>query len=219
VLVALPVFQFLFFRGLFRWAIWTRVLWGLSRLRLRLATTHPDRRAGLGFLKLPSLAFCAAFLLGTASVLCAAWGTQVLHSGARVREFRSPFIVFVVLGELLAFGPLFPFMPRLFNARQIARAEYGGLATDYSRRLYRRWIEPKERPDPLGSADFQSLTDLGQSYADFVDKMTVLLFAPRDLVLLFAFMASPVIPLLLLELPLHELLLRLAQLFFGSIPK
>jgi len=41
-LVALPMFQFLVYRALWRWAIWVQMLWRLSRLRLQPTATHPD---------------------------------------------------------------------------------------------------------------------------------------------------------------------------------
>ena len=48
--VSLPLFQFLLIRWYFRLFIWTRFLWQVSRLDLRLVPTHPDRVGGLGFL-------------------------------------------------------------------------------------------------------------------------------------------------------------------------
>jgi hypothetical protein len=49
-LVGLPAYQFLVYRWLWRWLVWARLLWGLSRLRLRPLSTHPDQRGGLAFL-------------------------------------------------------------------------------------------------------------------------------------------------------------------------
>ena len=50
VAVAIPLFQFLLYRWLWRLFIWTRLLWTLSRMNLQLTPTHPDLAAGLGFL-------------------------------------------------------------------------------------------------------------------------------------------------------------------------
>ena len=49
-LVSLPIFQFLLVRWYFRMFIWTRFLWQVSRIELKLVPTHPDRVGGLGFL-------------------------------------------------------------------------------------------------------------------------------------------------------------------------
>ena len=55
--VSLPLVQFLLIRWYFRLFIWTRFLWQVSRIELRLVPTHPDRAGGLGFLSIMSYAF------------------------------------------------------------------------------------------------------------------------------------------------------------------
>ena len=49
-LVALPIYQFLIYRWLWRTFIWCRFLRRVSKLDLQLIPTHPDQAAGLGFL-------------------------------------------------------------------------------------------------------------------------------------------------------------------------
>ena len=55
--VSLPLFQFLLLRWYFRLFIWARFLWQVSRIKLSLIPTHPDRCGGLGFLSLVRVAF------------------------------------------------------------------------------------------------------------------------------------------------------------------
>jgi len=214
-LVGLPAFHFLLWRALWRWAIWARVLGGVARLPLRLAATHPDRRGGIAFLERPSLAFAVVAAFAASCVLCGAWATLMLH-GARLSSFEPAFIAFAVAGEALAFAPLLPFAPRLFLARRAARHEYGALATDYSRQFHRRWIERRERERLLGTPDLQSLADLGNSWRELIDKMSPFLFSARDAAALLVAMLLPVIPLLLMETPVAQLLARLARLLAGG---
>ncbi len=68
-LVSLPLFQFILLRWYFRFFIWARFLWHVSRIELSLIPTHPDRCGGLGFLS----SICYAF-----SPLLAAQGTAPL---------------------------------------------------------------------------------------------------------------------------------------------
>ncbi len=49
VLVSLPLLLILVLGWLSRLAMWSHLLWRISRLRLRLVASHPDRAAGLGF--------------------------------------------------------------------------------------------------------------------------------------------------------------------------
>jgi hypothetical protein len=46
--VSLPLVQFILLRWYFRLLIWTRFLWQVSRIDLRLVAIHPDRRRRLG---------------------------------------------------------------------------------------------------------------------------------------------------------------------------
>src|SRR5262249_50693074 len=64
-LVSLPTFQFLMWRSLFLWALWVWVLFGLARTPLRLVPAHADRRAGISFLKMPTVVYCSVLLFAT----------------------------------------------------------------------------------------------------------------------------------------------------------
>src|SRR5206468_8851634 len=55
--VSLPLVQFILLRWYFRLLIWTRFLWHVSRIDLRLVAIHPDRAGGLGFLSTVTYAF------------------------------------------------------------------------------------------------------------------------------------------------------------------
>jgi hypothetical protein len=217
-LVSLPIFQFVLWRSLFRWGLWARVLGGISRLPLRLLPTHADRCGGIEFLKRPSIAYCTVLLLAVSSTLCGGWETQILLYGTKIDALKPLFIVFALIGTLIALTPLLMFLPRLFVARVRGRQAYGGLVSDYSRQLQERWIERPTRADLLGSADFQSLADLTTSYRENVAKMRVLLFSLRDCILLLVASLLPAIPILLSQLPAREVLKRLLHLLTGGMP-
>jgi hypothetical protein len=217
-LVALPIFQFVLWRSLFRWALWVRLVAGLSRLRLRLLPAHADRRGGIAFLKLPSLSYGAVLLLALSSALCGGWATQMILYGTKVDAIRPLFIAFILVGTLIAFAPLVLFVPMLFRARRQGRAAYGTLMTDYARQFQERWIERKAPADLLGTADIQSLADLSSVQRENVEKMQVALFEIRDVVVLLVVALVPAIPLLLSQLPAREVLKRLLHLLTGGMP-
>ena len=75
-------------------------------------------------------------------------------------------------------------------------------------------MAPRWRPDgePLiGSADVQSLADLGNSY-ELVREMRVLPFTRDAVIQLGVITLLPLAPLLLTMIPLEELLKRLVQI-------
>ena len=216
-LVSLPLFQFVLWRSLFRWGLWARVLFGLSRVPLRLLVAHADRRGGIAFLKRPSVGYGALLLLAMSSVLCSGWASEIVHYGAKLSAFKSLFIIFVGVGSLVAFGPLLAFVPQLFAAGLRGRRQYEALLSDYSSQFDERWL-PGGRPrsDLLGSQDIQALADLGNAYRDNVEKMQILLFSPRDIIPLLVASLLPAIPILFLQLPMKEVLKGLQHLLTGG---
>ena len=69
-------------------------------------------------------------------------------------------MVFAVLGPLLVFGP------KLAAAKRAGLREYGTLAQRYVREFDGKWLRggaPADEP-LIGSADIQSLADLGNSF-------------------------------------------------------
>jgi hypothetical protein len=217
-LVSLPVFQFVLWRSLFHWALWVRVLGGLSRVPLRLLPTHADERGGIDFLKRPSVAYGAVLLLAVSSALCGGWETQILLYGTKIDALRPLFIAFLLIGTIIVFAPLLVFVPQLFRARLWGREAYGALVTDYSRQFQERWVERPGQAELLGNSDFQSLADLSSSYQDNVNKMRVILFELRDVVLLIVATLIPALPIVLTLLPAREVLKRLLHLLTGGMP-
>jgi hypothetical protein len=213
-LVALPMFQFLVYRALWRWAIWVQLLWRLSRLNLRPTATHPDLAGGLDFLSWPSVAF--GYVLSALSATQAGvWADQVLRAGVKVTDLKAEAAVFIIAAVVVALGPLLVLSPKLWRCKIEGQLGYGSLATDYTRLFQARWIERDDRADVLGSADIQSLADLANGYG-VVDKMRVVPFGPRTVIVVAAAALAPLIPVALLGIPLPDLLAKLGGAFLGK---
>ena len=50
MLVSYPIVQFLILRWLWRWVLWVRVIFALSKIGLRIYPSHPDKAGGLAFM-------------------------------------------------------------------------------------------------------------------------------------------------------------------------
>ena len=210
--VSLPVFQFILLRWYFRLFIWTRFLSQVSRSPLRLLPAHPDRTAGLGFLSTTVVAFTP--ILAAHGVLVAGTiANQIFFDGAKLLDFELELAVIVVFLLLVVLGPLLLFTPQLAAARRASLREYGTLAQRYAREFDSKWLRggaPAGEP-LLGSADIQSLADLGNSFE--IVRSTRLLPFTRDAVLqLGVITLLPVAPLVLTMIPLEELMTRLLQI-------
>lgn len=214
--VSLPIYQFLVYRWLWRWLTWSRLLWGISRLPLCPSATHPDRQGGLGFLSEPSVGF-AYVLLGIDAVQAAVWGDRIRYGHDSITSLKAEFTVSIVLACLLALGPLLAFFPVMWRTRHQAVREYDALAADYTRAFHRRWIESEDRRDLLGTSDIQSLADLAHSY-EVMATMRLVPISGRLIILIIASAVVPVIPLLLMQVPLFDLIRKLGGVALGGLP-
>ncbi len=212
--VSLPLFQFLLLRWYFRVFIWARFLWQVSRIELKLVPTHPDRVGGLGFLANTAYAFLP-LALAHGAVLAGMLANRILHLGAKLPEFKAEIVLMLFFVQFLVFGPLFAFAGQLARAKRTGLGEYGSLAARYVREFDGKWLRggaPSGEP-LVGTADIQSLADLGNSF-EIVKGMRL---APvtRDAILqLAAATLLPVVPLLLTMMPWDELLKRLFGMVF-----
>jgi hypothetical protein len=171
--VSLPLFQFLLVRWYFRLFIWARFLWQVSRIELSLIPTHPDRLGGLSFVSGQVYAF---------AVLAVAHGAMLAGTLANRIFFRGH--VAAVQGRDRHHGDLHAvpdrrsaagFHAQLSQAKRSGLREYGTLAERYVREFDAKWLRGGASADEtlMGSADIQSLADLGNSYGVVQDMRIV----------------------------------------------
>jgi hypothetical protein len=197
-LVGWSLYQFLLWRSLWRWAIWMRLLAGLSRLDLAVVPIHSDRRGGLGFLGLPSSDYCAMLLFAVSSVLSAEWGNRLDLTS--LQSFEPFVIAFVLVSVLIAFGPLLLFAPQLERARRLALVEIAALGTHVGR-LYERQFRRDHSPEGELGPDTALL-----AYTLLIQRNAVERFVPvpiylRDFVTLLAATLLPIVPVVLMRVP------------------
>jgi hypothetical protein len=209
--VSLPIFQFILLRWYFRMVIWARFLWQVSRIDLQLMPTHPDRAGSLGFLAIITQAF-APLLAGQGVMLAGVMANKIFYAGARLVDFKMEIVALVTVMLFFVVAPLLVFVPVLARTKRAGLSEYGGLAQRYVREFDRKWLRggaPPEEP-LVGSADIQSLADMGNSF-EVVKGMRLVPFGKEMVVQLAMISLLPVAPLVLTMIPLGELLDRFLQ--------
>ena len=212
--VSVPIFQFILLRWYFRLFVWARFLWQVSRIDLQLMPTHPDRCGGLGFLALTSQAF-APVLVAQGLLLAGMIANQIFYAGASLPEFKVELIGLVAMMVFAILGPMLVFSRQLEAAKRTGLREYGTLAQRYVREFDRKWLRggaPADEP-LIGSADIQSLADLGNSF-EVVKGMRLAPFTMRTVLQLAVATLLPVAPLMLTMISLEELLVRLLKAVF-----
>ena len=208
--VAVPILQFFMYRWLWRLLIWTLFLRNLSRLKLNLVATHPDRAGGLGFLGNAHLSL-AIFAFIFSCVLSGHVAFQVYFEAVPIETFKVLFAVYLVLMELICLGPLLIFVPLLARTRREGLRQYSLLADTYNRAFEQKWVKSQAPPDEplLGSADIQSLADLGNSFG-VIREMKLVPFSRQQMLQIAVIASLPGLPLIFLVLPVGELLKLLA---------
>jgi hypothetical protein len=211
LLVSLPVFQFILVRWYFRLFIWARFLWHVSRMDLAYAPMHPDRNGGIGFLSRIGFAF-APLLLAQGTLLAGMIANRIFFEGAALAAFKLEIFAFVAIMVGVVLAPLLVFIPPRARAKREGLREYGHLAKQYIDEFDAKWLRAGARGgEPLvGSADVQSLADMGNSF-EIVRGMRLVPITRDTLLQLVVVTLLPVAPLLLTMISPEEIIGQLLK--------
>jgi len=204
ILFCTPLMHFLFFRWLWRIFLWFRFLTKVSKLNLQLFPTHPDQAGGLGFVG-EAQRFFGILVFAYSCGITGVVANQILYGKIPLQHFAASIAAYAIFVLILTTGPLVVFTGKLLATKREGLLEYGSLATAYSGSFHRKWIqdEHSEQEELLGSADIQSLADLGNSY-EFIEHMKPLPIDPRSLIHLIVATLLPMVTLLLTVMPFKD---------------
>ena len=206
VLVSHPLFLVLGLRSVVRLAAWTRMVWGISRLKLRLIPAHADLVGGLRFVTTSVYAFLPlAFIFGVLMAARAAEG--VLIEGLPPSAFRGQIIATPVIAAVVFAGPLMLFRKQLWDLKVNGLFDYGVLATRVGRRFEARWLPTGSEMTEavLEAPDFSATTDLFSIVAN-VRESRLFLVDSTVIVPLVAAVMAPFLPLLFALVPFEDIL-------------
>lgn len=210
-LVSMPMFQFLMFRWYFRFFIWARFLWQVSRIDLNLEPMHPDGTAGLRFLSLTGRVY-SLFLLAMGTVVAGMIANRIFYAGAKLVDFKAEITGWVALLVFLILGPLLIFLPKLRAVRRKGILEYSRLGQSYASKFHGKWSSGGRPPDEplLGTPDIQSLADLRNAFL-VIEGMRLTPFGMKNVTSLAAYVLTPIAPLLLTTFSVEQLLDRMLK--------
>jgi hypothetical protein len=201
-------FLFLFLLGisLWKWLLWTAFLFRLSRLDLRLYATHPDKHGGLGFIGMSPTAIAPTVFVSAAAI-GATWRVEILREGMHLMDFKIYAIVLLMIVLMIAFGPLIFFVPRLSRLRRQGILDYGALGQIHSADFHRRWIEHRagHEEEFITAPDSSSLIDFASSFEN-VEDLKPFPFDKGAFIAVILAIAIPMLPVVLAEIPLAEVL-------------
>ena len=206
LLVSIPIYQFLLMLNIWKWLVWSYLLFRLSRMNLQLAAPHPDEHGGLGFLGLAPSGFIPT-AIALAATIGGAWRYQILHEGARLVSFALPAIILLAIVFLLELGPLGFFVPVLARVRSRALLAYGIIAQGHVRYVQTKWLAARTSAESTGldSGDVINLALFGASY-DRINRMRPVPIDRGALIALGLSVLIPLFPVVLAEIPLSALI-------------
>jgi len=191
-LVSSPVLRFLLFRWLWRYLLWSLLLFRIMKLDLNLVPTHPDLRGGLGFVVEAQRHFGILFA-ATGSFVAGKYADSIAYFGVPVGDTPIAMIVFVVIAVFVVLCPLALLSPKLIALRKAGLVRYDRLARALTESFDEKWTREGAgtRGSLLGSPDPSSLADFVSSYNVIRDLRTV----PSDRKLLFQVATQAAAPL------------------------
>jgi hypothetical protein len=212
-LVSLPLLLLLEFGWIWRLCLWTRFLWRMNRLDLRLVAAHPDHSAGLRFLGYSLRAFLPlGFVFGV--IVAGPVLNLVVHLGRPPLQFKYLIGGTALLAVAVLAGPLLIFVFRLIEEQRRGMLSYGMLAQRMGEEFEHKWLASGARPgaEALAASDFSATTDL-YSIVSNVYAMQIVPLDLKNLLLLLVVTMLPFVPVALLSAPIDVILGKLAGLF------
>ena len=206
VLVSQPLYQLLLGISLWKWLLWTIFLFKLSRLDTKLVATHPDKHGGLGFLGISPLAI-APTVFAISTVIGSTWRIDILREGMHLINLKSSAAALLVILLSVAFGPLILFVPKLAQLRRKGILDYGVLGQIHSTEFDEKWVQHRagHEQEFLTAPEISSLIDFSSSYVN-VEALQPFPFDKESFLSLVMAIAIPLLPVVLAEIPLVELL-------------
>ncbi len=210
-LLSQMIYRFLLGLSLWKWLLWTFYMFRLSRLDLKLVPTHPDHHGGIGFLGLSPMGF-SAIAFAICAAIGANWRNQILHSGANLMSFKIEAPVLLAILLIVALGPLVFFVPKLARLRRAGIMQYGILAQIHSTDFHEKWIVHRagHEEEFLAAPEASTLTDYGASYEN-IEAMQPFPLDKGGLASLVVAIVVPMIPVILAQIPLAEVLKDLLE--------
>jgi len=163
--VSSPILRFLLFRWLWRYLLWSMLLYRIMKLDLNLMPAHPDSLGGLGFVLNAQRHFGILFA-AIGGFLAGQYGNSIAYFGATLSSTRTPIFAFVVLSVVIVLCPLLLLTPKLVVVRRTGLSRYSQLARSLTGAFDAKWVGGPQsiQEGMLGNPDPSSLIDYVSSY-------------------------------------------------------
>lgn len=208
--VSQPIFRFVVLGWYFRYLVWVYFLIRVSRMKLRLAPTHPDNACGLAFISVAQTPFCLVAFALSSMISCVIAQTVIYHQ-EKLNSFNNFAIAFVVVALLFFVGPLLLFTPVLIRTRQKAIFTYGALCHELNSLFASKWMQANVDRKPLMECpDASAITDLNAQYT-LIQGTRPIVFDRQFVLVYVVSICLPALPLIAMVIPLKDLVMQIVK--------
>lgn len=201
-----PLTTYWWLRWSWKIGIWSWYLYRLSRLRLNLVASHPDKTGGIGFLSDAQTKFGLVILAYGISYVAPTILYKLKFEAATfaVLSVWGYAASFVVGAPLLFTLPLFMFTKQLYQAKSRGLEAFQERSMERAKAFEEKWLKAcsSGNYELMSGSDLAGLNALNQVY-DHIHKMRVVPFDLRSFSELVGSALGPMIPLVpyIVELP------------------
>lgn len=210
--ISTPLFLFLTLRWIWRFLVWSGLLYRISRLPLQLTPLHPDRSGGLGFLAIFPGIF-SGLLFALSCVVAAAMVKDVGLQAHAAETVWFAIAGWLLMSVALVLGPLLVFVKPLYALRERSLIEYGSLASRNNLAFHHKWIDQSgSGEEQIDGDEISSVSDLNAA----IEVVQSLRYIPVDFPAILQSVVAVGIPLLAVvatQVPIGEL----AKWLVGSV--
>jgi hypothetical protein len=205
-LVTQTIYMVLLGRALWEWVLYVLFFWRVSWLQLQLVPCDPDQSGGLGFLGYSLTAFIPV-VIAASTAMGSALCYQASHSVFSRASPMTVLALWVAVILLIFVGPLAIFGPKLALLHRMGSLQYGSLAHLHAEQFHEKWVQERRghMGELLAAREIMALNNLAASF-DRLRKMNPLPVDKITLIELTAAAAVPMIPAIMTQVPLTELL-------------
>lgn len=207
MLISQPLYFYALFYFLYRVVLWGRLLFKISRMKLRLTPIHGDGVAGLGFLE-RSVGIFVLPVFAISTSLAGGMINLVLYENFQLSQLKMILMLLVGFYMLIFLGPLCFFSDPLKRAKQKAIMQYGVMVG----RMNHEFEQSELMKSPHVYLEGYETVDASNSTVERIHEMRV--FPVKFILLLPIILAMliPFLPVVALEVPWSVILERVAKL-------
>ncbi|WP_232146555.1 hypothetical protein [Stenotrophomonas sp. SY1] len=209
--VAVPLFRLVGLLWLWRFVLWTCLLYRLPRAGLSLYAEHPDGAGGLAFIGLAQERFAVLALTG-GILLSGFCINHIEYLGESLYDMRHLLAGYVIGATLFLIAPLLLLMPTMMRTKRHALYRFDALGNHATALFDQRWQPVAEKPGEaeslLDHGDASALADFGGVYQNLVS-MSVVPLNRWNLLWIALHAVVPLFPLVLFAMSVDDLVKKL----------